>query len=107
MRTEGYCPVPFVREKIKASRKQFERYRDHACCVVLYNQSSFTVVLQPELVLCAMFGELYETVDENVFRFFGVSEMRPEENTRISAVVALLRSESIATAWRQDAESSN
>lgn len=90
MRTEGYCPVPFVREKIKASRKQFERYRDHACCVVLYNQSSFTVVLQPELVLCAMFGELYETVDENVFRFFGVSEMRPEENTRISAVVALL-----------------
>src|ERR1700733_877277 len=90
MRTEGYCPVPFVREKIKASRKQFERHMDHPCCVVLYNEASFTVVLQPELVLCAMFGELYETVDQNVFRYFGVSEMRPKENTRISTVVALI-----------------
>jgi hypothetical protein len=90
MRTEGYCPVPFVREKIKASRKKFERHRDYACCVVLYNEASFTVFLQPELVLCAMFGELCETVDRNVFRFFGVSEMRPDKNTRVSAVAALL-----------------
>jgi hypothetical protein len=88
--TEGYCPVPFVREKIKASRKKFERHMDSPCCVVLYNHASFTVVLQPELVLCAMFGELYETVGQNVFRYFGVSEMRPDENTRIGGVVALL-----------------
>jgi hypothetical protein len=73
-----------------ASRKKFERHMDSPCCTILYNERSFTVVLQPESVLCAMFGELYETKDQNLFRYFGVSEMRLDENTRISAVVALL-----------------
>ena len=72
--TGGYCLVPFVREKIKARRKKFERHLAHPWCVVLHNEASFTVVLQPELVLCAIFGELYETVDQNVFRYLDVGE---------------------------------
>jgi hypothetical protein len=57
---------------------------------MLYNESSNTVFLQPELVLCAMFGEYYETLSQDVYRFSGVAAMGPERNTRVSAVVALL-----------------
>jgi hypothetical protein len=90
VRTEGYCPVPFVREKIKAAWNQFEPYGDQSCCLMLYNESSSTVFLQPELVLCAMFGEYYETLGQDVYRFSGIAAMSPERNIRVSAVVALL-----------------
>jgi hypothetical protein len=90
LRVGGYCPVPFVRHKIKDSWKQLASYYDHACCVVLYNESSMTVFLQPELLLCAMFGEYMERREDDVYRFSGVAAMRPDQNTRISSVVALL-----------------
>jgi hypothetical protein len=90
VRTEGYCPVPFVRKKIRAAWKQFEPYGDQSCCLMLYNESSSKLFLQPELVLCAMFGEYYETLGQDMYRFSGIAAMSPERNTRVSAVVALL-----------------
>ena len=90
VRTEGYCPVPFVRDKITDAWRQLQPYGDQSCCLMLYNESSSTVFLQPELVLCAMFGECYETLGQDVYRFSGIAAMSPERNTRVSAVVALL-----------------
>lgn len=57
------CRIYFSRSsklfahKIRESWRQFESYSDHTCCLILYNAGSFTVSLQPELILCAMFGE--------------------------------------------------
>src|SRR5271163_1245846 len=56
LRVGGYCPVPFVRNKIRKSWRQFESYSDHSCCLMLYNSGSYSIFLQPELILCAMFG---------------------------------------------------
>jgi len=88
-RVGGYCPVPFLRRKIKESWRQFENYSDHSCCLMLYNAGSFTVWLQPELILCAMFGEYFETMDPVTYRFSGEAAMRPDRNTYISAVAGL------------------
>jgi hypothetical protein len=89
LRIGGYCPVPFVRHKIRQSWRQFEHYSDHTCCLMLYNAGSFTVSLQPELILCAMFGEYFETIDPVRYRFSGIAAMRPDRNTYISAVAGL------------------
>lgn len=88
-RLGGYCPVPFVRHKIRDSWRQFEHYSDHPCCLMLYNAGSFTVGLQPELILCAMFGEYIETIDSATYRFSGAAAMQPDRNTYISSVAGL------------------
>jgi hypothetical protein len=89
LREGGYYPVPFVREKIKACWRQFEQHRDRSCCLILYNEGSTTVFLQPELILCAMFGEYFETIGRDAYRFSGIAAMRPERNTGVSAVVGI------------------
>ncbi len=89
IREGGYCPVPFVREKIKACWRQFERYRDQSCCLMLYNESSSMVSLQPELILCAMFGEYFETLAPSTYRFSGIAAMGPDRNIAVSAVVGI------------------
>lgn len=88
--TSGYCPVPFVSQKIRNSWRQFEDYSDHPCCLMLYNAGSFKVWLHPELILCAMFGEYYQTLDSLTYSFSGEAAMRPDRNTYISAVAGLL-----------------
>ena len=89
-RRGGYCPVPFVSRKISASWGQLERFQDYSCCVVLYNESSTTLLLEPELVLCAMFGEYFERMDMSSYQFSGTAAVGSGRNTRVSAVIAML-----------------
>jgi hypothetical protein len=86
----GFCPVPCVREKIRKCWPQFEAYTEQSCCLILYNQISPKVFLQPELILCAIFGEFFESVDGDAYRFSGLAAMAPERNTRVSAVLGIL-----------------
>jgi hypothetical protein len=90
LRVGGFCPVPFVREKIRECWPQFEAYTQQSCCLILYNQSSPKVFLQPELILCAMFGEFFECLDHEAYRFSGPAAMSPVRNTRVSAVLGIL-----------------
>lgn len=90
LRESGYCSVPFVRQKIRACWKQFELHGDQRCCLMLSNESSFKVSLQPELILSAVFGEYFQRLTSNSYRFSGCASMQPDRNTRISAVVGLL-----------------
>lgn len=90
LRQSGYCSVPFVRAKIKACWKQFEQYGDRSCCLMLYNEGSTTAFLQPELILCAMFGEYFQRLGSASYRFSGIAAIRPDRNTRVSAVAAFL-----------------
>jgi hypothetical protein len=78
LREGGYCPVPFVRHKIRA-----------CCCLILYNEGSAAVFLDPQLILCAMFGERFETLGYEAYRFSGIAAMRPDKNTGVSAVVGI------------------
>jgi len=89
LRLGGYCPVPFVRHKIRESWRQFEQYSEQSCCLMLYDAASLTVCLRPELILCGMFGEYIETIDPVTYRFSGVAAMTPDRNTHISAVAGL------------------
>jgi hypothetical protein len=83
------CSVSRIRERIKVARRKFALYQDQECCLVLFDNGS-TVFLQPELVLRAMFGEQQEIVGQNAYRFSGLAEIRPHQNTRVSAVATLL-----------------
>jgi len=89
-REGGYCPVPFVRAKFEACWKQFEQYGDQACCLMLYNAGSTTVFLQPELILCAMFGEYRQRLGPDSYGFSGTAAIGPDKNTRVSGVAAFL-----------------
>ncbi|MCL4486938.1 MAG: hypothetical protein M1570_02250 [Chloroflexi bacterium] len=82
-------PAVLIREKIKGARRKFDLYRDCECCLVLYNRGK-TGLLHPQQLLRAMFGEHVEPVGMNAYRFSGLAELRPHQNTRLSAVVALL-----------------
>jgi hypothetical protein len=86
----GFYPVPFVQKKIKQCWPQLDPYRDHSCCVILYNQSSMKVFLEPQLILCAVFGDLFERVDNEAYRFSGDAATGPERNTGVSAVLGIL-----------------
>ena len=86
----GFYPVPFVQEKIRQCWPQLDAYRDHSCCVILYNQSSMKVFLEPQLMLCAVFGDLFERLDNEVYRFSGDAATGPERNTGVSAVLGIL-----------------
>lgn len=85
----GFCPVPFVRGKIRDSWRQLAQHPDESCCVVLYNVASAKVPLQPELILCAMFGELFEPLIDGSYRFSEIAAMGPHSNTIVSAVVGI------------------
>jgi hypothetical protein len=92
--TGGFSPCPPIREKILAASKKFKHYRDSCCALVLWNTSIFRSTI-PEIVLSAAFGEkVCENrtplgVEPSVYYFFGRSELRPNCNTRFSAIVIL------------------
>lgn len=85
----GYCPVPFVRAKVREAWRQLQPYKDSTCCLLLADGLGLKLVLDPELLLCGMFGEMYERVAPGSYRFFGEAALKPGRNKNISAVVGL------------------
>lgn len=90
----GYSPCPAIREKIHAASKQFKNYKDCCCALVLWNTNFYRSVL-PQTVLSAAFGEYLREnrsplgAEPSRYRFSGAAELRPDCNTRISAIVVL------------------
>jgi hypothetical protein len=90
----GHSPCPPIREKIHAAAKQFRTYKDCCCALVLWNTNFYRTVL-PQTVLSAAFGEYIREnraplgAEPSRYRFSGAAELRPDCNTRISAIVVL------------------
>jgi len=90
----GYSPCPPIREKIHTAAKQFKNYRDCCCALVFWNTNFYRTVL-PQTVLSAAFGEYVREnhaplgAEPSRYRFSGAAELRPDCNTRISAIVVL------------------
>jgi len=86
----GHDPLPHLRNKINNARKKFKNYPDQSCGLILYNERSILVHLEPALILCALFGQYFQRVSPNTYRLSGTAELRPDCNTTISAVIGLL-----------------
>ena len=90
----GFSPCPPIREKIHTAAKQFKNYRDCCCALVFWNTSLYRTVL-PQTVLSAAFGEYVREnrsplgAEPSRYHFSGRAELRPDCNTRISAIVVL------------------
>lgn len=96
--TGGFSPCPPIREKITQARKQFKRYRNHRCVLVLWNSKSVYRSALPDAVASAAFGEFIRMdrpATENLrsepqtYQFFGSAELTPTHNTTISAIAIL------------------
>lgn len=94
----GFSPCPAIREKITQARKQFKKYRNHSCILVLWNSKSIYRGVFPDVVGSAAFGEFIQTSDsaaENLradppmYRFSGRAELTAVQNTTISAIAIL------------------
>src|ERR1022692_2633740 len=79
----GHDPLPHLRNKINNARKKFKNYRDQSCGLILYNERSILVHLEPTLILCALFGQYFQRVSPNTYRLSGTAELRPDCNTTI------------------------
>ncbi|MBZ5489832.1 MAG: hypothetical protein LAO76_02750 [Acidobacteriia bacterium] len=90
----GYNPCPPIKEKIQAASEKFKYYRNDCCALVLWNTSIYRSAI-PEIVLAAAFGEkVYMNrpplgAQPSTFHFSGRAELRPDCNTRLSAIVIL------------------
>lgn len=96
--TGGFSPCPAIREKITQARKQFKRYRNHCCVLVLWNSKSVYRSALPDAVASAAFGEfiLMDRLaaanlrsEPQSFQFMGSAELTPSHNTTISAIAIL------------------
>ena len=96
--TGGFSPCPAIREKITQARKQFKRYRNHCCVLVLWNSKSVYRSALPDAVASAAFGEfiLMDCLatanlrsEPQTYQFIGSAELTPTHNTTISAIVTL------------------
>ncbi len=94
----GFDPCPPVRKKIYRSRRQFGEYKSHPCVVVLWNSKSILRDIRPEVVMASAFGQYFHTeaglpggLGAPSYRFNGPAELRPDNDTRISAIVILTR----------------
>lgn len=96
--TGGFSPCPAIREKITQARKQFKRYRDHCCVLVLWNSKSVYRSALPDAVASAAFGEfvLMDRLatanlcsEPQSYKFLGSAELTPTHNTTISAIAIL------------------
>lgn len=94
----AYDPLPPVREKIEAARKQFREYKTDCCAVVLHACGSAFRSFHPPFVMSAAFGQFVniESGSGTIFpdrplrlRFSGRSILRKDLNTTISAVIIL------------------
>jgi hypothetical protein len=90
----GFSPCPPIREKINAASKQFQHYKNDCCALVFWNTNFYRNVM-PEVVSSAAFGERVRVnrsslgAEASRYRFSGRAELRPDCNTRISAIVVL------------------
>lgn len=101
----AFDPYQPIRQKINEVRDQFREYKEHACCLVLFNVDSPLVFLDDwSVVMGAMLGDLgYQfAVDKRTGKAVGDftykfasrgkmidhKHMKPQ-NTTISAVIAL------------------
>jgi len=90
----GFSPCPPIREKIRSAAKQFKNYRDDCCALVFWNTNFYRSVL-PQVVLSASFGERVREnrsplgAEPSSYHFSGRAELRPDCNTRFSAIVVL------------------
>ncbi|MBI1762164.1 MAG: hypothetical protein HYR56_12095 [Acidobacteria bacterium] len=62
---EELDPYRRIFTKIKKASKQFDDYKEFSCSVVLYNNSSDPIFLEPGIVLGAMFGVMSWQFDES------------------------------------------
>src|SRR5205814_9519383 len=51
-------PYGRIREKINHVRPQFRHFKDKPCCLVLYTRDPFVRLIEPHVVLGAMYGDL-------------------------------------------------
>lgn len=94
----GFSPCPAMREKITQARKQFKKYRNHCCVLVLWNSKSIYRGVFPDVVASAAFGDFIhadKSAAENLradpprYWFSGPAELTPVQNTTISAIAIL------------------
>jgi hypothetical protein len=104
----AYDPYAFIREKIDQGREQFRDFKDHCCCLVLFNRDKPLVDLSWQMIYGAMLGNIgfripmnFETgiadegATENIFmgggkmlQYRGLQPVRPQNQT-ISAILTL------------------
>jgi hypothetical protein len=94
----SFSVCPAIQEKFTQARKQFKKYRNCCCAVVLWNSKSIYRTLLLDTVASAAFGK-YVTVDAGSatdlradpprFQYSGPAELSENENTTISAIVIL------------------
>lgn len=104
----AYDPYAFIREKIDQGREKFKTFKDHCCCLVLFNRDKPLVDLSWQMIYGAMLGNIGfripmnfetgiadETATENIFmgggkmlQYRGLQPVRPQNQT-ISAILAL------------------
>lgn len=98
-------PYDRIREKINQARSQFKHFKDKPCCLVLYTLDPFVRLLEPHIVMGAMYGDLGFTtlwdldagspVPNSTQRAFLQngkmfrSESRQPQNRTISALITL------------------
>lgn len=94
----GFSPCPPIKEKITQARKQFKRYREKCCVLVLWNSKSIYRSVLPDVVASAAFGKYVDAdassvanlrADPPSYQFLGSAELNPTQNTTISAIVIL------------------
>ncbi|HYM77866.1 MAG TPA: hypothetical protein VE377_17960 [Candidatus Dormibacteraeota bacterium] len=104
----AYDPYAFIREKIDQGREKFKAFKDHCCCLVLFNRDKPLVDLSWQMIYGAMLGNIgfripmnFETgiageaATENIFmgggkmlQYRGLQPVRPQNQT-ISAILTL------------------
>lgn len=94
----GFSPCPAIKEKINQAKRQFKRYRDHCCVLVLWNSNSIYRSALPDAVASAAFGK-FTLMDHltmanlraepPTYEFSGPAELTPCMNTTISALAIL------------------
>jgi len=104
----AYDPYSFIREKINQGSDKFREFKDHCCCLVLFNRDKPLVDLSWQMIYGAMLGNIGfrmplnvdtgiadAAATENVFtaggkmlRYRGLQPIRPQNQT-ISAILVL------------------
>jgi hypothetical protein len=104
----AYDPYSFIREKIDQGREKFKSFKDHCCCLVLFNRDKPLVDLSWQMIYGAMLGNIgfripmnFETgiadeaATENIFmgggkmlQYKGLQPVRPQNQT-IAAILTL------------------